>query len=259
MRSKFLLLFSCCLALSQIKQKSIIVYEAEDGNFEPLEISIKDSFSEDAVEILDVRGQGREFFSGNGMNLTLFKAIDFEELQLAQGSTSFSFPVLISNQEGTETIEGIIETIVTNLNDHDPYFVDRFNTRIDRLDIFFNLAGNQECYGPSEENCIRGIPEFSSGLIRNGSVVAQLMADDLDCRLPNECSSSLEFLVEDNPWIELAANGILQLKNAEQFDFETDRGPFRIIAKVIDFGVRFDRRQRTSRIPGGRMINYSKY
>ena len=147
-------------------------------------------------------------------------------------------------------MEGIVETIVTNLNDHDPFFVDRFNSRIDRLDIFFNLAGNQECYGLSEENCVRGIPEFSSGLIRNGSVVAQLNADDMDCRLPNECTSSLEFSVEDNPWIELAGNGILQLKNAEQFDFETDRGPFRIIAKVIDFGVRFDRRQRTSRIPG---------
>jgi hypothetical protein len=247
---KFAFILSCCNALSQIKQKSIIVYEGSEDDFEPLQISIRDSFSEDAFEILEVRGQGREFFAANLMNLSLYRAIDFEEIQLSQGSPSFSFPVLISNEAGTETMEGIVETIVTNLNDHDPFFVDRFNSRIDRLDIFFNLAGNQECFGLSEENCVRGIPEFSSGLIRNGSVVAQLNADDMDCRLPNECTSSLEFSVEENPWIELAGNGILQLKNAEQFDFETDRGPFRIIAKVIDFGVRFDRRQRTSRIPG---------
>ena len=90
----FAFILSFCYALSQIKQKSIIVYEGSEDDFEPLQISIRDSFSEDAFEILEVKGQGREFFAANRMNLSLYRAIDFEEIQLSQGSPSFSFPVL---------------------------------------------------------------------------------------------------------------------------------------------------------------------
>ena len=78
------------------------------------------------------------------------------------------------------------------------------------------------------------------------------MASDVDCQKQNDCiNEQPEFSMVPNQWMELNSNeeGILRLKNAAQFDFEQDKGPFRMEVIALDRGVSRDRYERTQTLP----------